>query len=114
MVYQFTFDAEPVIPQDSKQLLIALTKSIRKELKEKIGYVTASGLMIWGVKNLNIPLCIKTQFQYQDKDYKFDVIIKPTKTLDVPTLLKTAEGTRMVFQIFNNKIKAVLRDRKMD
>jgi hypothetical protein len=58
-------------------------------LKEQIGFVTASGLMIWGVKGLKIPLCIKTQFKFQEKDYKFDVIIKPTKTLEVPNLLKT-------------------------
>lgn len=83
-------------------------------MKEKVGFVTASGLMIWGIKGLNIPLCIKTQFKFQEKDYKFDVIIKPTKTLEVPNLLKTKDGAKMVFQIYNNKIKGVLREKKMD
>lgn len=70
--------------------------------------------MIWGVKNLSMALNLKAEFKYQEKDYKFGVIIKPTKTLDVYNLLKTNEGAKMVFQIFNNKIKSVLRDKKMD
>jgi hypothetical protein len=75
------FDTEPQIPQDSNDMLYNLTKSIRKELREKLGFVTSSGQMIWGEKNLNIPLNIKTSFKYQEKEYKFDVIIKPTKCL---------------------------------
>lgn len=70
--------------------------------------------MIWGVKNLSIPLTTMTEFKYQEKDYKYEVIVKPTKSLDVYNLLKTTEGAKMVFQIFNNKIKNVLRDKKMD
>jgi hypothetical protein len=59
-------------------------------------------------------LNLKAEFKYQEKEYKFGVIIKPTKTLDVYNLLKTNDGAKMVFQIFNNKIKSVLRDKKMD
>lgn len=76
--------------------------------------MTASGVIIWGVKNLSIALNLKADFKFQEKEYKFDVIIKPTKSLDVFNLLKTSEGAKMVFQIFNNKIKSVLRERKMD
>lgn len=113
-VYQFAFDTEPQIPADSKELLFQVIRSIRGQLKEKLGYVTASGLAIWGVKNLTIPLSTKAEFKYQDKEYKFEVVVKPTKSLDVYNLLKTNDGAKMVFQIFNNKIKSVLRDRKMD
>lgn len=70
--------------------------------------------MIWGVKNLNIPLSIKASFMYREKEHIYDVVIKPTKSLDVNGLLKTADGAKMVFQIYNNKIKGVLRDKKMD
>lgn len=35
-LYQFTFDTEPAIPQDSKELLYQCIKSIKKQLKEKI------------------------------------------------------------------------------
>jgi proline dehydrogenase len=95
-------------------LLHHVIKSIKKELKEKVGLVTASGLMIWGIKNLTIPLSIKTAFKLQDKEYQYDVIIKPTKSLQVEALLKSKDGMDMVFQMYNNKIKDVLRDRKME
>jgi hypothetical protein len=108
-VYQFVYDTEPHIPADSKDLLFHLIKSLKGQLKEKLGFVTASGLMIWGVKNLSTPLSLNADFKYQEKDFKFEVIIKPTKSLEVFDLLKTNEGAKMVFQIFNNKIKAVLR-----
>lgn len=87
---------------------------MRGQLKEKVGYVTASGQMIWGVKNLTIPLSTKVEFKYQDKEYKFDVIVKPTKTIEIYNMLKTSDGAKIIFQIFNNKIKNVLRDKKMD
>jgi hypothetical protein len=40
---------------------------LRGQLKEKIGFVTASGLIIWGVKNLNMALNLKAEFKYQEK-----------------------------------------------
>ena len=95
-------------------MLFQLNKSLRGQLKEKLGFVTASGKMLWGVKNLNMPLNLKTEFTYQEKVFKFEVIIKPTKSLEVYNLLNTQDGAKMVFQLFNNKIKSVLRDNKMD
>jgi hypothetical protein len=95
-------------------MLFQLNKSLRGQLKETLGFVTASGKMLWGVKNLNVPLTLKAEFTYQEKSFKFEVIIKPTKSLDVYSLLKTHDGAKMVFQLFNNKIKSVLRDNKMD
>lgn len=76
--------------------------------------MTASGKMLWGVKNLNVALNLKAEFTYQEKSFKFEVIIKPTKSLEVNSLMKTHDGAKMVFQLFNNKIKSVLRDNKMD
>ena len=46
--------------------------------------------------------------------YKFDVIVKPTKNLSIEDCLQTENGKKMVNQIFNNKIKQVLREKNMD
>lgn len=35
-IYQFSFDSEPAIPADSKELLFQVIRSIRRQLKEKI------------------------------------------------------------------------------
>jgi hypothetical protein len=64
VVYQFMFDTEPQLPQDSKDLLYRVVKSVRKELRDKVGLITASGLMLWGSKKLTIPLAIKTAFKH--------------------------------------------------
>lgn len=48
------------------------------------------------------------------KPYKFDVIIKPTKTLSLEDLRKTPNGEMMIKQIFNNLIKQVLREKGLD
>lgn len=39
--------------------------------------------MIWGLKQLSIPLSIKSEFSFESTPYKFDVIIKPTKSLSI-------------------------------
>lgn len=108
------FDTEPQIPQDSKDVLNQVLRSIRKELKEKLGLITASGLMIWGCKKLAIPLSIKTAFSYKEREFKFDVIIKPTKALDTLALSQTKDGLSIVYQLYNNIVKDVLRKAKLD
>lgn len=35
-VYQFSFDSEPAIPADAKEILFQVIKSVRRQLKEKI------------------------------------------------------------------------------
>lgn len=70
--------------------------------------------MIWGTKKLNTALIIKTQFTFKEISYKYEVIVKQTKTLDIANLLLTSDGSKMVFQIFNNKIKNAIRDKKLD
>ena len=52
-------------------------------MKEKIEMTTYSGNMLWGLKELSIPLNVKSEFVYEETPYKFDVIIKPTKSLEV-------------------------------
>jgi len=51
---------------------------------------------------------------FKETQYKFDVIVKPTKTLPIADLLKTDDGRKMVFQVMNNRIKGVLREQRMD
>lgn len=42
------------------------------------------------------------------------MLIKPTKSLNTADLVKTPDGLKMVFQIFNNKLKEKLRNKNMD
>ena len=49
-LHQFSIDFEPAIPQDSKDLLHAAIRSIRREIKEKVEMTTYSGNMLWGLK----------------------------------------------------------------
>lgn len=70
--------------------------------------------MLWGKKNLTIPLNLKSEFKLNDTIHKFNILIKPTITMDLTNLLKTPEGTRTVLQVYNNKIKEKLRNKKMD
>lgn len=69
---------------------------------------------MWGTMSLTTALLIKTQFIYKEAVYKYEVIIKQTKALDIQNLLQSKDGAKMVFQIFNNKIKNAIRDKKMD
>jgi hypothetical protein len=41
-------------------------------------------------------------------------LVKPTKSLNISDLIKTPDGLTMVFQIFNNKLKAKLKNLNMD
>lgn len=70
--------------------------------------------MVWGEENLKIPLTLKTEFKHEELTHKFEVLIKPTKSLNITDLLKTPEGEKMVFQVFNNKLKERLRNKNMD
>lgn len=51
---------------------------------------------------------------FDSTSYKFDVIIKPTKTLSLDDLRKNPNGEMMINQIFNNRVKQVLREKDMD
>ena len=51
---------------------------------------------------------------FEQSVHKFDVIIKPTKSISIDDLLKTPEGQVIVFQVFNNELKQILRERQME
>lgn len=84
-------------------------RSVKGPLKEQIDVTTFSGNIIWGLKDLKMPLNLKTEFVIDETPFKFDLIIKPTKKLNVEDLIKTENGRKMVYQVYNNKIKQVLR-----
>ena len=113
-IYQFTFECEPALPQDSKDLLRAVVRSFRKQVSDKIEGLIDSGNMLWGLKPLTIPLNVKCEFMFEETSYKFDVLIKQTKTLDMADLMQSPNGQTMAYQIFNSRIKQVLRERGMD
>lgn len=87
--------------------------NVKKELRAKIGYLTAHGNMIWGAKGLNIALSIISEFRFNDQPYKFLTQIQPVKELRIQDLETKEEGLPKIFQIYNNKIKEKLRQMKM-
>ena len=107
-------DTEPAIPNDSSELIFQLVRSLKRDLRGKLGQFTASGKMLWGLKELSVPINTKTTFAHNDKEYSFEVIIKPTKVLAIKDLLTEDKGRMMVFQVFNNKLKSVLREQQLD
>jgi hypothetical protein len=42
------------------------------------------------------------------------VIIKVVKNLDISELLKTTDGQIVAFQVYNNQIKQILREKQME
>ena len=63
---------------------------------------------------LSTAFLIKAQFTYKEVVHKYEVMVKQTKALDIDTLLQSKDGAKMVYQIFNNKIKNAIREKKMD
>jgi aubergine len=59
-------------------------------------------------------LNVISEFVLEGTPYKFEVMIKPAKSLSVDDLAKTENGKKMVYQMFNNLIKQVLREKDMD
>jgi hypothetical protein len=59
-------------------------------------------------------LSLSSEFKFEETLHKFEVFIKPTKTLNIPDLMATPEGLKLVLQVFNNKLKEKLREKKMD
>lgn len=42
------------------------------------------------------------------------MIIKVVKNLDISELLKTSDGQNVAFQVYNNQIKQILREKQME
>lgn len=40
-----------------------MIRSIKKETKEKLELITFKGNMMWGLKELSIPLTVKSEFK---------------------------------------------------
>jgi hypothetical protein len=80
-MYQFVLETTPEIPQDSAGLYRSIYRKIHKELREKLQDVIESGQMVWGFKNLNKPAVFQAAFNENDHEYKFDILLKPTKSV---------------------------------
>jgi hypothetical protein len=50
VIYQYSFDISPELPQDSDGLIERITKTIYPDLKKNIGLICYRGLMAWGRK----------------------------------------------------------------
>jgi hypothetical protein len=60
-IYQYSFALPEEIPQDS-QLYSKSIYSIKRSLKDKIGYLGHSGQMIWGTVGLKVPTTFNCKF----------------------------------------------------
>jgi hypothetical protein len=49
-IFQMTFDTEPAIPNDSRDLLFECIRSIRRQIKDAVDLIAISGRMLWGLK----------------------------------------------------------------
>ena len=54
-----------------------------------------------------------SEFVFENTTHKFEVIIKVVKALNISDLMSTPEGQMIAFQIYNNEIKQILRERQM-
>lgn len=69
-IYQYSFALPEDIPQDS-DLYFKSINSIKKTLKERIGYIAHSGQMIWGSIALKVPTTLECKFEYESNKYCF-------------------------------------------
>lgn len=81
-LYQYSFSLPENIPADSG----VYSKCIRNNkdiLKQKIGIIAHSGQILWGTRELKIPITLECQYSEQNKA---EAIIKLTKQLDIRDL----------------------------
>jgi hypothetical protein len=58
-IYQFSLDTEPVIPDDSIEVLRYLVKSLKLQLTKELRIMCHKGKMLWGLQPLDKPLVLK-------------------------------------------------------
>lgn len=105
-IYQYSFALPENIPQDSALYKRAIP-SIRKLLKEKIGYLAHSGQMIWGTLPLKVPTTLQCNFEFDETKHQLEAVIKITKEMNLKDL--DDEKTRATYiQILNVNLKNML------
>jgi len=77
-IYQYSFALPEEIPQDST-LYSKSIYSIRRSLKDKIGYLAHSGQMIWGTIGLKVPTTFHCSFEFDEQKHSFESVVKLTK-----------------------------------
>ena len=102
-IYQYSFSLPEDIPHDSEIYQCAIN-SIKKTLKDKIGYLAHTGQMIWGKLSLKVPTTFQCQFNFQENKYSLESVVKQTKELDLRDL--NQDKTRPIYiQILNVNLK---------
>ena len=80
-LYQYVLESD--VPADSTEILYKMIRSISGQLKDRIGFVSFRGNMLWGNKSSNIPVnlvCKYTVGENGDRqEVSQEVMIKQTK-----------------------------------
>lgn len=109
-IYQYAFDISPELPQDSDGLIEKIGKSIFSDLKKHIGIISFRGLMAWGRKEMKTVLTLTTEFNKSGHDYKFEILVKPTRALSLEAFMQNnTDSLATVSQVLNINSKQVLR-----
>jgi hypothetical protein len=108
--YQYVMTTEPELPLDATNMFRRIIKSLRKKLKEELEIISDSGVIIWGLKKIKIPLSLQTDFTEGESKHKFNVLIKHTKDLPVLDLMNDPKESQKVIQVINTQLKNILRN----
>lgn len=99
------------MPQDS-ELYHKSICSIKRALRDKLGYIAHSGQIIWGTTALKVPMTIECKFEHDSNKHSFEAMIKPTKELDLREL-DQPEYRQKYIQILNVSLKNILKSLKL-
>lgn len=69
LIYQYSFSLDEEIPKDSSIYQYSIN-SIKKNLRERIGYLIHSGQMIWGDKKVHLPATLPCKFTHEGKPFE--------------------------------------------
>ena len=68
-VYQYSLELEPEVPDDSSEVFYKVIRAIRGKLKEKIGFLTHKGKMLWGSLPSSVAITIPAKFEFNGKEH---------------------------------------------
>ncbi len=80
MVHQYQMRTEPEIPADSAELLFEVFKKLKRRDGGKMGYMCASGSMIFSLQAIG-SIKYPVKFKHKNIEHAFDVTVEKTRQL---------------------------------
>lgn len=68
-IYQYSFQSEPSLTEQSRQILIQVTKNAEPQLKNEIGIFSYNGNMVWATKPIKYAFYETDQIIKYEKKY---------------------------------------------